>query len=224
MSHIFFLQNIYTWYQHVRMFCFREEGDRMMVIFYNPTSIHLSRVGWVMRKSCGLGHRRYWFPGSPIPRLYASRRHYFWAERQNYGLEASSPNLVGSVFEEKSGSSSVSGNRLFDSFVRGIGEKWSEMAGGGGGRQPGLILMTSNTRGIIPAILPILELYFQYWSKKSKNHIQTLSPTGPVYNSPLLSAFWKQVFPMTSIWKGFMLGTSWMWTISPVRLRRYFEI
>ena len=168
------------------MFCFREEGDRMMVIFYNPTSIHLSRVGWVMRKSCGLGHRRYWFPGSPIPRLYASRRHYFWAERQNHGLEASSPNLVGcfedncrpgAVFEEKSGSSSVSGNRLFDSFVRGIGEKWSEMAGGGGGRQPGLILMTSNTGALY-------EQYCQYWNNTTdtgakKQESYPDSVTGP---------------------------------------------
>ena len=58
----FFLKyklDFYSSCQHVRMFCFREGGDRMMVIFYNPTSIHLSRVGWVMRKSCGLGHRRY---------------------------------------------------------------------------------------------------------------------------------------------------------------------
>ena len=36
-----------------------ERGERMMVIFCNPTSIHLSRGGRIMRKSCGLGHRRY---------------------------------------------------------------------------------------------------------------------------------------------------------------------
>ena len=46
--------------QHVRLFLStKRERERMMVIFYNPTSIHLSRAGWIMRKSCGLGHRRY---------------------------------------------------------------------------------------------------------------------------------------------------------------------
>ena len=167
--------------QHVRLFLStKRERERMMVIFYNPTSIHLSRAGWIMRKSCGLGHRRYWFPGSPIPRLYASRRHYFWAERENYGLQAKTRQTSGGFFEdkwffeEKSGSSSVSGNRLFDSFVRGIGEKWSEMAGGGGGGTAWPDINDQQYRGIIPPILSILE---QYWSKKAlqKNHIQTLS-------------------------------------------------
>ena len=50
-------------------------------------------------------------------------------------------------------------------------------------------------RGIIRAILPILEQYYRYWSKKNKNHIQTLSP-GPVYNSAALSPLLKKVCPI----------------------------
>ena len=143
-----------------------ERGERMMVIFCNPTSIHLSRGGRIMRKSCGLGHRRYWFPGSPIHRVYASRRQYFWAERGNYEERWRFPRSKW-ILKRNQGEAACWCLRqsVVRLFCPRIGEKWSEMAGSGSGGQPGLILMTSNTKA----------LYAQYNQYRGKKETQSIA-------------------------------------------------
>ena len=100
------------------------------------------------------------------------------------------------------------------------------MIGNGGGRRWATAWPDINDqqyRGIIRAILPILEQYYRYWSKKARIISRLCHRAQSILNLPPLSPFLKQVCP---ILRGLMLLLQsrkirhWMCPISPVKLIR----